>query len=667
MNEDTKKLRLSFHGRIIDHLGIQMYQSPVAAIAELIANAWDADAEEVSILLPADLGSDAEIVIKDNGTGMTFEDCQERYLKVGYDRRQRHGGASSEKKRPILGRKGIGKFAGFGIAEIIRVETVSKATGEKTVFELDITKLRGEPGGDYIGPPTDIEVVEYCGPDENRARDEHGTIIRLKRLTLGKRPSADVFARSMARRFLLHQRVADFKVSVNGLPLPETEDMEKIEFVFPRDYRDEEKPEAIEINPDTGWGEESLDDRKIRWRFFFYNDTIGEEELRGIAVFIGGKLAQTPFSFNLVGGLGGQQGMEYLSGQVEANYLDELATDVTATERQRINWELPETESLLKWGQERVKSILRIWKERRSAKRLEALEHRLLPFTKRLARLPKSEQRVIKQALQKLARITTINDDQFQELGEAILTAWEGGRLRELIEGLAESADMTEEKFLEILLEANVLTALHTAEVVKTKLLIIRGLEERIMRRDKETDIRNYIADNPWLMGPGMQTFRRERSIEKFLKDVAAEVGIETDGDWQGRIDLALGSGDQLVIIEFMRPGLTVDWDHLSRFERYVLTVRERLAANTGGPFRSADGYLIADRLSKRDGISSKLQSMEGGRMWAMEWGALLARAEAQWEEFLQVLRLRAPDDARLQALQIGSVEAAAFDASTLS
>jgi hypothetical protein len=39
-----KKLRLSFHGRIMDSLGIQMCQSPVAAVAELIADAWDADA-----------------------------------------------------------------------------------------------------------------------------------------------------------------------------------------------------------------------------------------------------------------------------------------------------------------------------------------------------------------------------------------------------------------------------------------------------------------------------------------------------------------------------------------------------------------------------------------------------------------------------------------------
>ncbi|WP_173297017.1 ATP-binding protein [Thermanaeromonas sp. C210] len=664
MSEEAKRLRLSFHGRIIDHLGIQMYQSPVAAIAELIANAWDADAEEVSVALPAELGPEAEIVIRDNGIGMTFEDCQERYLKVGYDRRQKDGGTSLEKKRPLLGRKGIGKFAGFGIAGVIRIETVSKVTGEKTVFELDITKLRGESDGDYVAPPADVEVIEYEGPDENRAREAHGTAIRLRRLTLAKRPAPDAFARSMARRFLLHQRVADFKVLVNGRPLPEGEDAEKVEFVFPRDYRDDQRPEGIRIEPETGWGEEPLGERKIRWRFLFYKDPIDEEELRGVAVFIRGKLAQTPFFFNLVGGLGGQQGMEYLSGQVEADFLDDLATDVTATERQRINWELPETELVLEWGRERVKSLLRIWRDRRAEKRLEAIEARLAPFARRLARLPSSEQKVIKQALNKLARISTISDEQFQEIGEAVLTAWEGGRLKELIRELAESPDMSEARFLEILLEANVLTALHTAEVVKTKLLIIKGLEERIARRDKEPDIRNYIADNPWLFGPEMQTFRRERRIEKLLRDVAAEVGMEADEDWQGRIDLALGSGDQLAIVEFMRPGLTADWDHIFRFERYVRAVRAKLAADTGGPFKFANGYLIADGLSKKPDILSKLQDLSSSGMWAMEWETLLARAAAQWEEFLEVLRLRAPDDERLQALRPGCSEAAAGAAS---
>src|SRR3990170_2735620 len=108
-NGQHDRLRISFHGRIIDHLGIQMYQSPVAALAELVANAWDADAKKVSIDLPAALGPAAVITISDDGTGMTAKDCQDHYLKVGWNRR----GTDPEEKskefhRPVLGRKGIG-------------------------------------------------------------------------------------------------------------------------------------------------------------------------------------------------------------------------------------------------------------------------------------------------------------------------------------------------------------------------------------------------------------------------------------------------------------------------------------------------------------------------------------------------------------------------------
>ena len=53
--------------------------------------------------------------------------------------------------------------------------------------------------------------------------------------------------------------------------------------------------------------------------------------------FANGKLAQRPFDFNITGGISGQQGLEYLSGKVEADYIDSQTTDLIATERQRIN------------------------------------------------------------------------------------------------------------------------------------------------------------------------------------------------------------------------------------------------------------------------------------------------------------------------------------------
>src|ERR1035441_1003466 len=147
MDSVHAKLKLSFHGQILDHLGIQMYQSPVAAVAELISNSWDADAELVQVTLPSSISNTAVIVITDDGVGMTFEDCEQRYLKVGLNRRLTPDAHTAEKHRPILGRKGIGKFAGFGIAGAIKIETISKITGEKTAFVMELEQLRqGEIG-----------------------------------------------------------------------------------------------------------------------------------------------------------------------------------------------------------------------------------------------------------------------------------------------------------------------------------------------------------------------------------------------------------------------------------------------------------------------------------------------------------------------------------------
>ena len=50
-----EELVLTFAGNIVKHLGVQMYAGrPVPAIAELISNAWDADAKQVEVQLPLD-------------------------------------------------------------------------------------------------------------------------------------------------------------------------------------------------------------------------------------------------------------------------------------------------------------------------------------------------------------------------------------------------------------------------------------------------------------------------------------------------------------------------------------------------------------------------------------------------------------------------------------
>jgi hypothetical protein len=228
---------------------------------------------------------------------------------------------------------------------------------------------------------------------------------------------------------------------------------------------------------------EKVDDHWIKWRFLFHKETIEEEELRGITVFANGKLVQAPFLFHLSSGLRGQHGVEYLTGQVEADYLDRMNDDVVTTERQRVNWQHPSAERLLSWGQHRIKNLLVMWADMRGASRRKQIEEKVETFASRLESLPESERKTIRAALNKLGGIPTLSDEQFNSLGGALLTAWEQGRLKALIDDVGNSSGMSSDKPLGLFVEMDVLTALNVAEAVKSRLLAVGELQNRVQSK----------------------------------------------------------------------------------------------------------------------------------------------------------------------------------------
>ena len=640
---DTE-LHLKFHGRIIDQLGSQTYQSPVASMAELVANAWDADATKVNIQLPDKIADGAEITIEDNGIGLSFEECEDRYLNIGFCRRGKKAVVHTAGGRVVFGRKGIGKFAGFGMAQIICVDTVSKATGEKTSFEMNLAEMTGDS---YMEKGGVLNAKRY-GPDEGMKKD-HGTKITLKKLSLKKMISKSQFPQSIARRFLIHQTADDFQIIIDGKPMPDVEEQAGVEFSFPKDYHENEVPEHMK--QEDGWGIETLqNNREIKWKINFYKNTIGDEELQGITIFSNCKLSQKPFFFNLSGGLGGQAGQSYISGKVIADYVDQLTEDPMSAERQRINWNHEDTEPLLEWGQERVKKLLRLWHDRRGEKKQKLLEVKVGGFAERLNRLGKHEAKTVRKALEKLGRISEINDDTYKELAEALLTAWEMGRLRDLITDMSESDMLSPDKFLEMLIETKVISALNIAETIKTKIMAIEQLEELVKKRTLEKNIRDHLAKNPWILSQNWETFKIETSVNNVINEATGVVQAQKGG-YNGRIDLTLSSGNQLIVVEFMRPELDLDWDHLSRFERYVLEIRTGIRVQTGLSFTNVTGVIVADGLSEESSLADKIQDLKENSMFAYSWKTLLDKAKSEYNDYMQILAKRGEGDVRMASL----------------
>ena len=133
MSEQTvKQGNLSFQaeGRLLQELGERLVASPEVALVELIKNAYDADAKFCGVELDRDKGT---LAIRDEGTGMTFEAFQTRWMRIGTSNKAEQR-VSSKFGRHLTGQKGIGRFAVRFLGDHLTLNTVAydKQLGKKT-------------------------------------------------------------------------------------------------------------------------------------------------------------------------------------------------------------------------------------------------------------------------------------------------------------------------------------------------------------------------------------------------------------------------------------------------------------------------------------------------------------------------------------------------------
>lgn len=134
---------------ILSLLGDELIGSDNLAIFELVKNAYDADAEHVTITL-SDLNSPAQsITIEDDGHGMGLETLQNVWLEIGTDfKRGSKRKPSPKYKRISLGEKGVGRLAVHKLGNQITIETQPK--GERNSYRMSLNWPGLILGSDYI-------------------------------------------------------------------------------------------------------------------------------------------------------------------------------------------------------------------------------------------------------------------------------------------------------------------------------------------------------------------------------------------------------------------------------------------------------------------------------------------------------------------------------------
>ena len=639
-------LKLRFLGSLVEQLGAQMYPSVTSTIAELISNAWDADAKNVWVTIPFGKLREpgAQITVVDDGLGMTHEEARDRYLIVGRKRRVALGRDRSREGRPLHGRKGIGKLAAFGTAKTLECHTLAKNTLTTIRFRLDYDKIRQEDAGsDYqVEPP--ITVVEPI-TDPNGNNLEHGTRIVLSDLKLKRNISEKVFQQSMSRRFALD--TGTMSIYLNNSQIERFN--YPVEFRFPQDGA----PEGVSIKDQ--WAEDSIDfdnsveSKPVKWWIGFTEQPLKDQSLQGISVLARGKMVQRPFMFQRAQGLTGQLGQEYLIGEVQADWLDEgndIEQDRIQANRDQLQLEDEELDSFMSWGQGLLKWALQARNDLRKDK-VEGNLNELLSEGL-LEQLSPLEQRQMKRVVSAISKISELDISEGRELVKSIVDARSDAIIRGLLEEIDSNEPGFQTKVWDIIRQFGIIDARRNQSIIEARLKAIEELQRFINEGAREVPtIHNHIKDNPWLIDPRWNLFGDEIDLRTF--------GIVPEYGGQGsRVDFLFVLGpsrpdthDELLLVEIKRgkdpsgKEHSVSAEEVNRFHDYATTIQE-YQSRSGNPYRLT-GLMIAQNYSSpAQRIKVSLSTVKGMDLIFRTWDQVLLETERLHKGWLAVTTCRA-------------------------
>ena len=188
-----KEYKIEIDARILELLGPNLYTNIYYVLAELIANAYDADAHNVYIISEEDA-----IRVEDDGKGMSYKEGGiSKYLGGAKLSRMSEEDSFTTLGRKKMGRKGIGKLAALSVSENVDIMTV--ANGEKSGFVLT---RHPRNGGMLI--PIDDENVTF------RMVHDHGTAIVMRNPEYSLHKTTDAIKRNVVNIFPLID--SDFRI-----------------------------------------------------------------------------------------------------------------------------------------------------------------------------------------------------------------------------------------------------------------------------------------------------------------------------------------------------------------------------------------------------------------------------------------------------------------------
>lgn len=598
---DVKKSKIKFivEPRLLDHIGLAMYSSMPKAISELVANSYDADAENVRISLPeGNINEKSKIIIQDDGQGMDEKDIRDIYMHLGINVRKRRKRTPKFKRLPI-GSKGIGKIAGLGIANKMVIQT----TKDNFRYSFEIDRQRLEATVDLRDIEFDLTKEEVkCGK---------GTKITLENLLSHVKSSITKqdLLRFFHREFGLTR---DFNIYING------------ERMSPRDIPGELLGIKDQINP---YGEIT---GKIK-----IAERPRDIRTPGIITYVRGRSIIGPTLFDI-----NTRGHQYrvadrIVGELEVNFLDPeepseiLDEFIIATSRDNFAQDNPRYIAYKKWAEEKLIEIARrLEKDQEKARKEKLIKHRSVQAL--LRGLPKEiRKRVLDLIEDIIPKLDNLSDDDADTILQIIVKAAESGAIVEILRKIKEAAPTDVKRLADLLNEWGIYEISAISELIKHRLGILEEFEILVNSLDtlEFPDIHKLIENNLWLLDDNYRLYSSNKSLRTILEKEIEKKFKEHERERPDLICKTLL--DKVVIIELKRPGDLVIPSHFTQ-----LTLYQNIIKQHSPVYKIIECYLIGSRYDE----AVRNPDYEKIGIYLKSYSEVVQGAKERYREILEIL-----------------------------
>ncbi len=668
----------------VDKLGVKLYDRASAVIAELIANAYDADATEVTVEAPMGqyLASRAggaltdkgfQIRVSDNGTGMTPQQVQDHYLVVGSERRKdpARGDRSPQFRRKVMGRKGVGKLAPFGICKIIEVisaggerinppDSDSGSSGYLTSHIVldyeDILEVDDEPDKPY--KPSAGHLDQSYSP-------RRGTQVVLRKFDFRKVPASEVLGRQIEQRFGIQSN--DWEISLKDSTRSDRPKrwIGSFDVATMPNTRLRLKRDRTVLGPDGNREPNVEAGFEHNGRFYHVTGWIAyskapykDDLMAGVRVYCRGKIAAQTQAFNHQAGFTGEHNIRsYLVGELHANWLDE-EEDLIRTDRRDILWSYALTTAFETWGQCMVKRIGTLARDPVRKATLDLFFETGNVKQRLLSAFSGPEQRPIRDRAETMAkmfgrtisRIEAENNDVVEELVALSITLAPHITLKDMMREAIENTDTALTALGTILRTARLAELSSFGRIAHDRLQVVQRLEMlKDAENTNENELQDLITSAPWLINPEWalvthnQTFSTlKREFEKYYKkNTRKSISLSDFGESRRRPDFVLSSQESAVqIIEIKKPGHELTNSEMDRIVSYYQNMASFLEGEGNEKFRehfkTFHVTVVCDSLGLTGSPLMAFQKIKDEkRLTHMTWRAFLLKTKQVHQGFL--------------------------------